>query len=146
MKQMVQQWIKWKKQGLNLIIVEKRDRLDAKIPKKKKQRLYENQRDVGSNIANKTTDNGKLNTADAKLRFSKHYNAKLRVEALDPKPSAKLLDKPKPYNHVAKAPIKAVKSKIHQEISKDGDDNIGVQSAHSTEKSLEFVGARAKSA
>ena len=119
MKQMVQPMDKVEKARLKLDkAVEKRDRLDAKIPKKKKQRLYEKEKPQSA------------------LKFNEDM----------PKPSAKLLDKPKPYNHVVNAPKKAIKSTIHQETSKDGDDNIGVQSVHSTEKSLEFVAARAKSA
>ncbi len=102
--------------------VAKRDKLDAKIPKKKKQRLYEKE------------------SAKSTLKFSEDM----------PKPSAKLLDKPKGASGmervVQKAPQNTLKATIHQEISKNEDDNVGVESVHKTEQSAEFAYNRTKSA
>lgn len=60
------------------------------------------------------------------------------------------VDKPKPLSkleHAKKvAPARALSRKIHQEISKDEDDNISLKAVHQTEKVAEFTGRRVSNA
>ncbi len=110
---------KLKKSRLKLTKAEeRRDKAAEQIPKKKQKRLYEKEK------------------PKSKLDFTESR----------PKPSDKLMDKPKPQSNmmrnIKKAPQRKVAETLHNQISKVEDDNVGVKSAHSMEKSVEFVGRR----
>ncbi len=53
---------------------------------------------------------------------------------------------PSKLDHTARnAPVRLASSKVHDEIAKDGDDNIGVKSAHSAERTGEAFTRKARS-
>lgn len=96
--------------------VTKRSQIERKIPKKQKQRLYEKQKQ------------------NSGLKFAEDM----------PKPSEKLLDKPKGISGlertIQKTPQDIWKASIHQEVSKNEDDNVGVETVHKIEQTMEVVG------
>lgn len=114
---------KLKKSRLKLEKAEgKREKAANKIPKRKQKRLYEKEKP----------------------------ESKLNLEENKPKPSDKLMDRPKPQSNVVenikKASQKTLRENIHKEIAKAEDDNVGVKSAHGTEQSSEYVGRKLNSA
>ena len=90
---------------------DKVDKAKAKIPKK--------------------TIKTKERTFDADTGKAK---VRLHFEEVDkPKPPSKL------EHGIKKAPQKAVLSAVHKEISKEEQDNVGLEAAHGTEKAGEFA-------
>ena len=97
---------------------DKLDKAEAKIPKK--------------------TIKSKERTFDADTGKAK---VRLHFEEIDkPKPPSKL------EHGIKKAPQKAVLSAVHKRISRDEQDNVGLEAAHGTEKAGEFAVHRVQSA
>lgn len=86
----------------------------------------------------KKTVKTKERTFDAETGKAK---VRLHFEEVDkPKPPSKL------EHSIKKAPQRAILSAVHQEISKDEQDNVGLEAAHGTEKAGEFAVHRVQSA
>lgn len=86
----------------------------------------------------KKTVKTKERTFDAETGKAKVH---LHFEEVDkPKPPSKL------EHGIKKAPQRAVLSALHKEISKEEQDNVGLEAAHSTEKAGEFALHRVQSA
>ena len=80
----------------------------------------------------------KERTFDAETGKTK---VRLHFEEVDkPKPSSKLT------HSIKKTPQRAALSAVHKKISKDEQDNVGLEAAHSTEKAGEFTVNRVQSA
>lgn len=96
----------------------------------------------------------KLEQAQAKIPKKTVKTKERTVDADTGKKTVRLhfeeVDKPKPSSKlthgIKKAPQRAVASSIHQKISEDEQDNIGLEAAHSTEKAGEFALHRVQSA
>lgn len=60
------------------------------------------------------------------------------------------VDKPKPSSKlthgIKKAPERTVLSSVHQKISENEQDNVGLEAAHGTEKAVEFIARRVQDA
>jgi len=86
----------------------------------------------------KKTIKTKERTFDAETGKAK---VRLHFEEVDkPKPPSKL------EHSIKKAPQRAVLSAVHEEISQDEQDNVGLEAAHGTEKAGEFAVHRVQSA
>lgn len=86
----------------------------------------------------KKTIKTKERTFDAETCKAK---VRLHFEEVDkPKPPSKL------EHSIKKAPQRAVLSAVHEEISKNEQDNVGLEAAHGTEKAGEFAVHRVQSA
>lgn len=86
----------------------------------------------------KKTVKTKERTFDAETGKTK---VRLHFEEVDkPKPSSKLT------HDIKKAPQRAVLSAVHNKISEQEQDNVGLEAAHGTEKTGEFALRRVQSA
>lgn len=140
---------------------EKRDKAAEKIPKKKQRQFYKKDKSAEKSklqFEEETTDdfNSEIapeniqGNAKSKKKFYEKEKPKSKLDFGEnkPKPSDKLLDKPKPQSSVVQnlknAPQRKMGETLHNEISKVEDDNVGVKSAHKSEQSAEFVGRKIK--
>lgn len=96
----------------------------------------------------------KVDKAQAKIPKKTIKTKERTVDAETGKKTVRLhfeeVDKPKPPSKlehgIKKAPQRAVLSAVHQKISEDEQDNVGLEAAHGTEKAGEFAVHRVQSA
>jgi len=126
-----------KKQSRLIFTEEERADPTLEKPIAKSEKAADKVEKAQSKIPKKTIKT-KERTFDADTGKAK---VRLHFEEVDkPKPPSKL------EHSIKKAPQRAVSSAVHQEISQDEQDNVGIEAAHGTEKAGEFAVHRVQSA
>ncbi len=123
---------------------EKRDKAKAKIPKRK-QRPYEKELPKSNVVVSesKAKPSPKLDFADKKAK------AKLDFTESKKKSPSKLVDKAKPQasalGKMATLQQNKLSDRLHNELDKSEDDNVGVKTANSSLKGAEYATRTVKS-